>query len=308
MQTPLLVIDPGHGGSALDGRSSPIGIVGPAGTREKDVTLALAKSLASRFGGEALLTREADRNLSLSARCAVARRTSAPIFLSLHTNAGELQRGSEVYVHERANAASHQLASAIGRAIDRFGSPQRGVVGTDQLAILSPSHHAPGTAACLIEADYLSSAEGESRLRDPRAIDALADAIAGGVRSYRVPRYGDAPTPHCGTPDRTLPYEFHFVISRRIRSWSFQTSGSTISMDITVRPTSGFSPQPSPGAWPPTVSISLRQCSSDNEVDSQSTVADGNPRTLTFHGPPDIYYFWWVLRSEWNVQGFGTIR
>src|SRR5205823_148468 len=131
--------------------------------------------------------------------------------------------------------------------------------------------------------------------------------IARGVRAYQAPRFGA--TPSCDTADRTLPYEFHFIISHRIFSYSFQTTTESIAMDITVRPTGGFTPRPSSGAWPPTLTITLKNCSGGtDDVDRASTVADGQQRSFTFRASPGLYFFEFRLASEFNVQGFGTIR
>jgi len=76
---PVVVLDPGHGGRAPAGRSSPHGLRGPRGTLEKDVTLALARSVARHLGGGGgvRLTREADLNLPLGERIERARRAGA---------------------------------------------------------------------------------------------------------------------------------------------------------------------------------------------------------------------------------------
>ena len=63
---PLIVIDPGHGGTAALGGSSPLGVRGRRGTLEKEVTFQVAKRLARRLGERAVLTRRADVNLSLA--------------------------------------------------------------------------------------------------------------------------------------------------------------------------------------------------------------------------------------------------
>jgi hypothetical protein len=66
-------------------------------------------------------------------------------------------------------------------------------VKSGEMAVLVPERLAPETAACLLEIDYLSDPAGERRLRDPAALDAMADAIARAVdRHGCVDRYGDA--------------------------------------------------------------------------------------------------------------------
>jgi hypothetical protein len=45
-----IVIDPGHGGQAVSGNSTPLGCRGPDGTLEKDMTLRLAQRVAHHLG------------------------------------------------------------------------------------------------------------------------------------------------------------------------------------------------------------------------------------------------------------------
>lgn len=83
---PLVVVDAGHGGK------DP-GKVGPAGVREKDVTLAIAKRLASVLrerGYEVRMTRTTDTLIALADRPRLANewkqgRPSA-LFISIHAN------------------------------------------------------------------------------------------------------------------------------------------------------------------------------------------------------------------------------
>ena len=58
---PLVVLDPGHGGTAKVGGSSPNNAVGPDGLREKDLTLDIATRVPLRSPGRGtVLTRTAD--------------------------------------------------------------------------------------------------------------------------------------------------------------------------------------------------------------------------------------------------------
>lgn len=90
-----VVIDPGHGG-AEDGA------IGPAGTKEKDLVLDMARRLAALLRAlefEVVLTREGDIDLGLDDRAAVANRERADLFLSLHANASRSSkaRGAETF-------------------------------------------------------------------------------------------------------------------------------------------------------------------------------------------------------------------
>jgi len=78
-----IVVDAGHGGH------DP-GAIGPSRVREKDVTLGIARRLATRLRGagfEVLLTRTGDRFLPLEERTAVANTSRADLFISIHANA-----------------------------------------------------------------------------------------------------------------------------------------------------------------------------------------------------------------------------
>lgn len=95
-QIARVVLDPGHGGKDT-------GAVGPAGTREKDVTLDVAHRVApvlSSQGIQVVLTRDDDRFVSLEERTARANAFAADLFVSIHCNASESRgrRGIETYV------------------------------------------------------------------------------------------------------------------------------------------------------------------------------------------------------------------
>jgi N-acetylmuramoyl-L-alanine amidase len=98
-----VVLDPGHGGR------DP-GAIGVGGVREKDVTLALAQSLAKDLearGFRVVFTRDDDRTIDLEERTAIAEASRGDLFVSLHANAARRVsvRGVETYYldedHER---------------------------------------------------------------------------------------------------------------------------------------------------------------------------------------------------------------
>lgn len=107
----IIAIDPGHGGK------DP-GAVGRKGTREKDVTLAVAKKLKSIInrapGYKAVLTREADNYVVLRKRVEKARKHQADLFVSLHADAFKSPRveGASVYALS-LNGASSEAARWI---------------------------------------------------------------------------------------------------------------------------------------------------------------------------------------------------
>ena len=93
---PVVVLDPGHGGS------NP-GAAGTTGLREKQLSLTLATAVADRLrsrGIAVVLTRTTDRTMTLRQRVALADQARADLFVSIHANASptRTQRGYETYV------------------------------------------------------------------------------------------------------------------------------------------------------------------------------------------------------------------
>ena len=67
------------------------GTIGPAGTYEKDVTIAMARQVKARMEAtgryKVVLTRDADIFVPLRERVAIARNAGAEMFISLHADA-----------------------------------------------------------------------------------------------------------------------------------------------------------------------------------------------------------------------------
>jgi len=100
-----VVIDPGHGGE------DP-GATSRRGTREKNITLAIARKLKEKIDREpnmrAALTRDGDYYISLSQRLVKARKLNADLFVSVHADAFNKPhaRGSSVFALSERGATS----------------------------------------------------------------------------------------------------------------------------------------------------------------------------------------------------------
>jgi N-acetylmuramoyl-L-alanine amidase len=108
----VIAVDAGHGGD------DP-GATGHGGVHEKDVVLAIARSLAGRINSEpgmrAVLTRDRDEFLTLRDRIHRARIAKADLFVSIHADSitNSAVAGSSVYVlseHGATNEAARWLA------------------------------------------------------------------------------------------------------------------------------------------------------------------------------------------------------
>lgn len=110
-QLPIIVIDPGHGGT------DP-GAIGLGRFREKNVVLQISKKLAAaikkRIPCEIYLTRSDDRFVTLSGRNRFARGKKADLFISIHANAStsSIARGLEIYyLNNATDSAAKRLAA-----------------------------------------------------------------------------------------------------------------------------------------------------------------------------------------------------
>jgi N-acetylmuramoyl-L-alanine amidase len=123
-----VAIDPGHGGSET-------GAVGPAGLQEKEITLQIARRLATTIPAvvpsRVILTRDSDSAISLDDRTAVANHERADLFLSLHANSSRAPgaHGSETYY--LSLEASDKLAQEVAsRENAANGAPAAGAAAS----------------------------------------------------------------------------------------------------------------------------------------------------------------------------------
>ena len=101
----VVAVDAGHGGQ-------DVGAVGPSGSYEKDIVLAVARELVRLIdrqpGMRAVMTRDGDYFLPLRTRMDRARAKRADLFVSVHADAVHDRRvqGSSVYVLSQSGASS----------------------------------------------------------------------------------------------------------------------------------------------------------------------------------------------------------
>ena len=127
-----IVVDAGHGGR------DP-GSIGPDGTREKDVTLRVARGLAERLGRmdgvEVVLTRGDDTFLALGERTGIANREEADLFVSIHANSAESRsaEGFETYFLSAAKSEDARRVAKMENSAIRYESPEIDPESLDEL-------------------------------------------------------------------------------------------------------------------------------------------------------------------------------
>jgi N-acetylmuramoyl-L-alanine amidase len=206
--TPLtaahVVLDPGHGGGET-------GAVGPGGTREKDVNLAVAREAQRRLqalGAGVVLTRGEDYRITLASRAAIATALRPVVFISIHHNADpdgpRAGPGSETYF-QIASGESKRAAGLVYEELVRAFSayPIAWVADTDAGAKYRPANdggdyygilrRTAGVPAVLSEAAFVTNPPEEQLLVDPAFQAVEADAIA-----RAVVRFATTPDPGSG--------------------------------------------------------------------------------------------------------------
>ncbi len=214
-----VVLDPGHGGVEDGARTA-------AGAKEKNVALAISRRAAERLrerGVTVVLTRRSDVTTPLSDRLAVAHRTNAAAFVSIHLNASGSpgRRGVETYVasvlsstreasalvsREEAGLDAPRPASADpletiiddleNQAAHRRSADLAAAIQAElgQLEPLGPSRglrQAPfyllqnaRVPSVLVEAGYASHAEQGRYLSSATGQQQIGDRLAAGILRY----------------------------------------------------------------------------------------------------------------------------
>jgi N-acetylmuramoyl-L-alanine amidase len=213
------MLDPGHGGED-EGAKGRKGLLEKQVALElaKDLAGQLQEA-----GLEARLTRSEDEYVTLWDRARLANQAGADLFISLHLNAAPTRtaKGSEVYflslgsgdpgaaglaaqenagdgapagngpdaivlgiLNDLAQKAylqeSEQLAVAIQGQLNQLGGiRQRGVKQAPFVVLRGAA-----MPAVLVETAFISNPKEEAKLRDPRFIHRVAQAITRGVRRF----------------------------------------------------------------------------------------------------------------------------
>ena len=180
-----VVIDAGHGGHDNGAR-------GVNGTHEKNVALAIAKSLTSVLqdsGANVIMTRSDDTFIPLGERPQMANRMGADFFIAVHADSGDSNHsanGSTVYYHFD-NAPCRTLAQCIAERFGDMGSIRTKGVRSDRT--IAPNSgfavlRGAKMVAVLCETGYMSNNSDVRLLNDGGMQKKIAQNIAQGLQDY----------------------------------------------------------------------------------------------------------------------------
>ncbi len=221
IETPLIVVDAGHGGKDHGARSA-------SGIKEKDVNIKIAKHvktiLVNRFKYRVVMTRKDDTFIPLKDRSKISNKRNADLFVSIHANAAKRKsaHGIETYFlgtshNERAletaarengelvksvkdNQVQQILASLItttkindssrlaGRVQDNlYKSSKKKYRGLKNLGVKEgPFYvlHGADMPSILVEVGFLTHRKEARMLSQPEYLYRLASSIAEGIHKY----------------------------------------------------------------------------------------------------------------------------
>lgn len=184
-----ICIDPGHGGE------DP-GAIGPSGIPEKNITLKIAKEvkrLLEEAGAKVIMTRTTDTEVSpkhkqatdideLQARCDVANKAKADVFVSIHMDSfsSRSANGTTGYYYIKGSASSRRLASNIQQNLYRkIGTESRGVKTCNFYVVKHTN-----MPATLIEVAFVSNPKEEKLLYSDKGSKKAADGIVQGISDF----------------------------------------------------------------------------------------------------------------------------
>lgn len=173
----LIILDAGHGGR-------DIGATGVSGKYEKDLVLTITNQLKTALedeGYNVILTRSDDTYVSLDERVAIADRTNAFAFVSIHANStanNAAVQGVEIYKYYGSDSrlAQHVLEGIL----ERTGQNNRKVKEAGFYVIKNTL-----MPAILIEIGFISNSWEEAFLWEPNNQADIVKGIVAGIMAYQ---------------------------------------------------------------------------------------------------------------------------
>lgn len=192
-KTYTIVVHPGHGGD-------DVGAVGSDGTKESELSLALAKKIKefnTNPNIKVVLTRETDVFNTVVQVVEVAEKFSPDLFISLHANSAlpiksggnvtkeNPSKGAELYIASKDKAydyaSNYQLANMVGNMISNVVNPFLGIKSREKGIFVLQQLKCPSV---LVEAGFVSNNEELKLLKDEAYQRKLCLSILRGAELY----------------------------------------------------------------------------------------------------------------------------
>lgn len=219
-----ILIDPGHGGEDDGAKAMTKGRVPEELIKEKDISLSISQKIHEKLSAKnytVFLTRSFDRTVSLPERAAIAEKTKADLFISVHINSSPeanavgfetyyldnhndvaikkvektenvQMKGDEVIVQqilvdlvvEQTVSTSKPLAASIHSEIKNSVGKKYGVASRGikpGLFFVLALSKRPGV---LLEVGFISTQKERVRMMNPKFQDDYATAVVRGIEQF----------------------------------------------------------------------------------------------------------------------------
>jgi len=177
---PLIILDPGHGGTDEGAKVQTV--------LEKKITLTtamLTKKKLEALGYRVIMTRSRDIFLTLPRRVAIANKSKAALFVSIHYNSSPnpAAKGIEIYYFEAKGdrtRESKKLANQIlFQVLDQTEAHSRGVRRGNFYVVRETA-----MPAVLVEGGFMTNMDERFNLKDRKYLEKIAKGIAQGVHKF----------------------------------------------------------------------------------------------------------------------------
>lgn len=171
-----IAVDAGHGGSntGADGTTSKV--------LEKEYTLKMAKELEAllkKRGADVYMTRTHDTDLAMVDRTMMLREQAPDLLISIHLNSSGNPKVSGTSTYYRY-IGFRPLSQAVLRRMLQLGLAEYGNVGSFNFSLSGPTEY----PNCLVEVAFLSNAEDEQRILNPKFHKEVAKKIVKGIEDW----------------------------------------------------------------------------------------------------------------------------
>lgn len=178
---PLIILDPGHGGTDEGAKVQTV--------LEKKIALTtamLTKKQLEALGYRVIMTRSRDIFLTLPRRVAIANKSKAALFVSIHYNSSPnaTAKGIEIYYYEakgeNRTRDSKKLANHIlYQVLDQTEAHSRGVRRGNFYVVRETS-----MPAVLVEGGFMTNYDERFNLKNRKYLEKIAKGIAQGVHKF----------------------------------------------------------------------------------------------------------------------------
>ncbi|MBS3904713.1 MAG: N-acetylmuramoyl-L-alanine amidase [Simkania sp.] len=178
---PLVVIDAGHGGSDEGAKVQTV--------MEKRITLTtvlLIKKHLESLGCRVILTRSRDIFVSLQKRVAIANKSKAALFVSVHFNSAPNRsaKGIEIFYSDSKDQQRLRASKILGnhvlqQMIDQTEAASRGVKRSSLYVLRETT-----MPAILVEGGFMTNFEERFLLKDRKYLDKIAKGVSQGIHKF----------------------------------------------------------------------------------------------------------------------------